>query len=600
MVLVASAVLTLPVSLVFLHVYRRRVLVAMASSARAERYTAPEESVRPVHSPPATEIVLGEDSPTITSEREAESLRLRCVRRPWYVAGVYAAAGLTFASLLTVAEMRAADIAFAPTRFLLLLGIFAWPLVPTIAIVAASSRRTKLAIAAAYFGGLGVLSVIGAARSPDVEAWQLALPWLAINLVPSLLLPAVFARRVRAVGPLVLAFLAAAFVGAMYAEVTLASDPRALRVAAEVGVRLGLSAGGIILGVVLIGLAVFGVGGWLLLTALRRAYERKWASDQSITVDAIWLLFALAGGAFITNNGALWILSAPAAFTAYVLVAAVGFRLLGRRERALAKARPARLLLLRAFSLGRRSEHLYHVIDTHWRHVGSIQLISGPDLATTTVEPHEFLDFLRGQLARRFIDAPAALETRVKEMDLRPDLDGRYRVNDFFCHDDTWRLVLRRLVAETDLALIDLRGFTTCHAGCVFEIKALVDAVPLERIVILTDDGTDEAYLRQVIRAGWAEVRADSPNRDATSPRLRLLRLRQLGSREITEIVWALAHAATVRDIGVNVASAPTVADRDARVAFIDATEAGRARRRPSGRRGTAGERNSVGGGDGG
>jgi hypothetical protein len=107
--------------------------------------------------------------------------------------------------------------------------------------------------------------------------------------------------------------------------------------------------------------------------------------------------------------------------------------------------------------------------------------------------------------------------------------------------------VLRRLVAETDLALVDLRGFAPRHAGAAFEIKALLDAVRLERIVILVDDGTDEAYLRQVIHDGWAEIGVDSPNRALSLPRLHLLRLGRLGSREIGHLISALARAATAR-----------------------------------------------------
>jgi hypothetical protein len=561
-VLVTAAAFALPVSLALLHVYRRRVAAGMAA-APSTRHTPGRLGAAPATRPPATQVLLAEGTPSEGRNGQTELLWLLCMRRPWRAAGVYAAASFAFASVMTVAEMWAADIPFGPIRFLLLLCIFSWPLVPTIGIVAASSRRAKLAIAAAYFGTLAVLSTIAAAISPAVAVWQLALPWLGINLIPSLLLPAAFARRVRAVGPLVLAFLVTAFVGAVYALTTL-NEARTREIAVGLGVPLGLGAGGIILGVALIGFVILAAGGWLLLGALRRAYERKLASDQSITVDAIWLFFAAAGGIFVTNAGAVWILTMPAAFAAYVLVAAVGFRLLRHRERALTSTRPARLLLLRVFSLGRRSEHLYHVINTHWRHAGSIQLITGPDLATTTIEPHEFLDFLRGRLARRFIDSHDALETRLAEMDLQPDLDGRYRVNDFFCHDDTWRAVLGRLVAGSDLALIDLRGFTTRHAGAAFEIKALVDAVPLDRIVILIDGGTDEAYLRQVIREGWAEIRLDSPNRSAASPQLRLLRLKGLGSREIGEIIGALARAATARDVGTNVPLATGLADVDA------------------------------------
>jgi hypothetical protein len=115
--------------------------------------------------------------------------------------------------------------------------------------------------------------------------------------------------------------------------------------------------------------------------------------------------------------------------------------------------------LLRVFSLGRRSERLFDALATHWRHVGNIRLIAGPDLATTTVEPHEFLGFLSGKLARRFIDGPETLDLRLSETDLEPDPDGRFRVSDYFCYDDTWLTVLSRLADESDAVLMDLRGF---------------------------------------------------------------------------------------------------------------------------------------------
>lgn len=70
------------------------------------------------------------------------------------------------------------------------------------------------------------------------------------------------------------------------------------------------------------------------------------------------------------------------------------------------------LLLLRSFSLGKASERLFDALERYWRHAGSIQLIAGVDLATRTIEPHEFLDFMSGKLARRFIDGPAALAQR--------------------------------------------------------------------------------------------------------------------------------------------------------------------------------------------
>jgi hypothetical protein len=143
--------------------------------------------------------------------------------------------------------------------------------------------------------------------------------------------------------------------------------------------------------------------------------------------------------------------------------------------------------LLRVFSLGRRSERLFDALATHWRHVGNIRLIAGPDLATTTVEPHEFLGFLSGRLARRFIDGPETLDLRLSETDLEPDPDGRFRVSDYFCYDDTWLTVLSRLADESDAVLMDLRGFTPQNRGVTHEINVLVDDVQLGQVVFVTD-----------------------------------------------------------------------------------------------------------------
>ena len=52
------------------------------------------------------------------------------------------------------------------------------------------------------------------------------------------------------------------------------------------------------------------------------------------------------------------------------------------------------LLLLRVFALGHRSERLFDALSKRWLRAGSISMIAGPDLVTSTVEPHEFLDFI--------------------------------------------------------------------------------------------------------------------------------------------------------------------------------------------------------------
>jgi hypothetical protein len=289
----------------------------------------------------------------------------------------------------------------------------------------------------------------------------------------------------------------------------------------------------------LLGFTVFAVVGWIVVDSLRQMYERKMIGDQSVTTDAIWLLFGVVNSMELVFEGPRWILSGLAAFVIYKIVATLGFRLLR-----LGKAFPGkRLLLLRVFALGRRSESIYNSLGKSWRRVGSIQMIAGPDLVTTTVEPHEFLDFIAGKLARRFIGSGQTLDLRITQMDLEADGDGCYRVTEFFCHDDTWKVTLSRLADESDAVLMDLRSFTQANAGCVFEIHELFNIVALERIVFVIDDSTDQDFMRQTMEQAWRQIKDRSPNRRSGAGRVTLA---QLNSKHAFEdLLYSLCAAAS-------------------------------------------------------
>jgi hypothetical protein len=169
-------------------------------------------------------------------------------------------------------------------------------------------------------------------------------------------------------------------------------------------------------------------------------------------------------------------------------------------------------------------------------------MIAGPDLAKSTVEPHEFLDFLAGRLQRRFIDGPDTLEQRLREIDQRRDVDGRFRIGGFFCHNDTWQMVLRRLVKDSDVVLMDLRGFSQSNRGCVFEINELLDVVLLRQIVFVADRTTDESFLAQVFADAWASVTKASPNWNDPAPRVRLYHFDGYIGQNIPALVAVVAN----------------------------------------------------------
>jgi len=458
----------------------------------------------------------------------------KLVRTPWRVAAVYVLAGGAFALIMVAAVLLSmGEKEFLLGRFVSLFWIFAWPAVLTINIVAAANFRTKLAVVLLYFFILAGIAIAMNLLSKEANWSSHATLWFLYDVPTSLILLAFLNRRIRAVGPLVLIFLMVSAFGALFPLLLLGSSEAAMRLAAKLGPWADVT----LVALTLFGFVLAAPIGWLMLRWIRKRYESKKTSDHAIAVDTIWLLFGVVMSIELSPNG-LWALSGLVAFLIYKVVSLAGLRLI----------RPSsgvnyKLLVLRVFSLGKRSQHLFRWLAMYWRYAGSVQLIAGTDLATENLEPNEFLDFLSGKLGRRFIDDSTTLDRKVAEMDTRPDDDGRFRVNEFFCHDNTWRMVLDRLVSDTDVVFMDLRGFSRLNGGCIFEISELINAMSLEKVQFITDATTDEQFLVENIRQSWRCLQSTSPNALSKSPQLRMFRLDQVNGSELKALLQSIAAA---------------------------------------------------------
>ncbi len=554
-ILSTGAMLALPISFLLLRLYRRAVLKRMnqrserpvgASLAGAAGRAEPEGKA-------AGSLKLGiVDAAAKSSAGPAgETLFRRACSSPWRAALVYLAGGTLFAAVMTLCFLRSSNNEILPIRFLVLLWTYAWPLVLTLSLVAATRRRTKLLLMAAYIAGFALLGAIGLARSPDSSVGQLAVLWLTTNLPPTILLLVFLIRRVRAVGPMVVTFMIMALTGSNLLLSILDRQKALLRSVVDVGFSLGLGGTGVFWAMNLIGFLLFAVLGWFALQWIRRRYQAKSVNDQSLILDAIWLLFGVSYSIGLAFEGAAWILSGLAAFAAYKIAVLLGFRIMAPTV----SDQAVSLLILRVFSLGKRSEDLFEAVTRHWRYLGHVQLISGPDLAAATVEPHEFLAFLSGKLDQQFIDGPETLTQRANGLDSRPDFDGRYRVNDFFCHDDTWRMTLERLVEKSDVVLMDLRGFSPQNAGCVYEVHELVNSAFLGRVVITTDDTTDVPFLEKTLKDAWEGMRRGSPNQNGPGE-VRIVRL-NAGDTGLSTLLRMMCAAADTSPSGSLEAAEP-------------------------------------------
>jgi len=164
--------------------------------------------------------------------------------------------------------------------------------------------------------------------------------------------------------------------------------------------------------------------------------------------------------------------------------------IVGLRRRTL-PGRPPTLLVLRVFQHDRRIQDLFDHVIERWRLTGNTVLIAGTDLVERTLDADDLFTFIDGRLATRFIRSPADVAPRLAEFDFSPDLEGRYRVNECYCHDTTWQQALDALVRRSDVVLMDLRSFKAHNEGCRHELGVLSRALRIARVVVLTDGDTD-------------------------------------------------------------------------------------------------------------
>lgn len=437
----------------------------------------------------------------------------------------YVAGGIGYALCMTIAYLVIAGNGFVLGTFIWLLTCFLWPTILTITVVSPKDGHKPRSTVLIYFAIVFIVALITSSRSSDVGLGQLAFFWLWVNGPSTVLLFAFLRRKVRAVGPMVLAFMILGIAGANMALNTATSNDAVLNGIVELGAPLGLGAMTIIVLILAIGFVLFGLVGWMFLKKIGGRYQKKKFSDQSLIIDSLWLIFGVVQSISLAFEGVLWIFTGIIAFIAYKLISKIGFR--WKLKGAMESEQAPSLLILRVFALGSRSERIFEGLSKWWRNIGSINLISGPDLISSTTEPHEFFDFLGGRLSRQFVYDRADLDRRLSAMDLGPDPDGRYRTNDFFCRADNWKITMQSLSRQSDVVLMDLRSFSDANKGCIYELDQLIDIVSVSKIIFLVDTTTDLHFLKETLKSIWKGIDPDSPNLIADTSIVSLFHLKK-------------------------------------------------------------------------
>ena len=258
---------------------------------------------------------------------------------------------------------------------------------------------------------------------------------------------------------------------------------------------------------------------WLgarLLDALAALIRRGWLSDRSL-VAFVGLAMVAGVLMFAADDPKATFGIHLALYAGWMGATAAAYAWMLWRQPCPSVGR--RLLMLRVFSKDRKAERLLDAIQSRWQLAGPVLEIAGPDLAKLNLDLVEFIHLINFKLHDLFQPGQAAPEALAASLDLALDREGRFRVNEVFCFDTSWRGVVEQLMLLSDAVLLDLRGFTDQRKGTAHEVHRLAALGLLPRVVALGDSATDWSYFEHCVAEhgpgpGLA-LKIDASDRDA-------------------------------------------------------------------------------------
>lgn len=504
-IIILAALLAVPLSYLLNYFYRRYLSKGMGYR------TKPVPEMPGTEAPPAPPVqprftTLKAGSLT-RSENQAFYKLKELLGLNWLV---YVTAWGAGALVMTYIYSTLSDISLSAPRLLFFLLIFAWPVVLCSMVTIASSRLQRLAFFLAYAGinMLVTLYLYVSASDKSISYLVQLSPIVMYNGIPTLLVLLLMVRSIRGSSftvsgiTLVAFFTATLLLQYISMHLQQVADLMHLLNNASLAMRLLWAF------IIVVSL----LAGFVVVRSIRFFYNRKRLTEQTLMIEAILILHLGFYAAMLEPLDPFAVFYVAAPFVLYKMVSLVLFRVLRRFYKAPAMKR---LLLLRVFALEGKSRNLLEHLTKHWRFHGPVQMISGPDLATSTIDPHEVITFLSGGMHRTFCDDEKTIKEKTEGADNRRDFDATYRIQEYFCRDNTWKHVLAALVHRSEVVLMDLRSFNPKYKGCQHEINQLVNRIPLNRVVFLVDKSTVMPFTEGCFTEAFARMEATSPNAGA-------------------------------------------------------------------------------------
>jgi hypothetical protein len=442
----------------------------------------------------------------------------RRVALAWLCTAVLAAAPVAAVYLFASGQLQ------HPAAWVMVTSALSMVAVPVIAVSLGRTLRFGLLFGAGLLAA-GAMSTLmttilqrlvrGAAPTLDqaVNLWLYVQGAALLLALPTLLLVLCSPTRIRTVVPMVFGalvlFAVAPFLGAQ-ALGAASSTTRGAAWVQAAGVS-GFRHGAFLL--------IALPAGWLVsrrLRALAAGYAAKRFSDVQMLARSWWLM--LVSGLVIelvnASEAPWW--GGPACALAGLAFTPVNRAVLRWLPVAREAPPPRNLLFLRAFGWQSRTERLFDRLGARWRYLGPITMIAAPDAAARSIDPADLLAYLQGREGEAFVRSEAELANRLAGIDVDRDPDGRFRLTEFCCTDDTWQATVVSLMLRADAVLMDLRGVRAEKAGCAFELGQIALRLDPARVVLVIDGETVLAPLRTALGAAadrvvWHRLTADRP-----------------------------------------------------------------------------------------
>ncbi len=366
-----------------------------------------------------------------------------------------------------------------------LCAAYAWPVVPVIAVLRRWPRWRFVGVLLLWF--VAAVLLLSWRTNENVSFGQV-LFWLSLDIgLPLIVVSALcLGSATRAVAPwlapLFILFCWASQAGVdVLAALVDAQSPFAYWLAGHFGATTAI---------VLFALTPWLFAWWPARAIGRRladAYAARHISELFYLFTAVWFI-ALVGPALGAIGSDSW--GALLEFLPLAWIPLAGW-LLRTQAKARPAGRPPTLLVLRVFQQDANVQNLFDGVIERWRLTGNTVLIAGTDLVDRTIDAEDIFTFLDGRLAERFIRRPEEVGPRLGAFEWQPDIEGRYRVNECYCHDTTWQQALAELLRVSDVVLMDLRNFVAANRGCLYELQTLSALPALQRVVVLVNARTE-------------------------------------------------------------------------------------------------------------